>query len=292
VKSLGSCAIALTGADCGAMLNGKTVVPVNKVVQLKADDVLEMDMPTDGFRSYLCVEGGVDVPEVLGSRATDIRGSMGGFLGRALGKGDTIGRLLSGAKPTPSKSVYDPLRMGVTEGSRTWELRVIPGPGHPSTTDAVVKARHFSALCEAKLEVSKRADRMAVVLNQEGKAEADAAAQLIKDTAHIPYCLSEYKMPELVMKGLDPPLEGGEQMSEGTASGTIQLPPDGNPVILLAEHQTTGGYKVPAVVIQADMWKVGQMKPGDKVRLAETTAADAIAALEQLHKQAVEITAA
>jgi hypothetical protein len=44
-------------------------------------------------------------------------------------------------------------------------------------------------------------------------------------------------------------------------SGTIQLPPDGNPLILLAEHQTTGGYKVPGVVIQADLWKV---KPCDR----------------------------
>ena len=50
------------------------------------------------------------------------------------------------------------------------------------------------------------------------------------------------------------PLSGGQQLSEACVSGTVQLPPDGNPVILLAEHQTTGGYAVPAVVIQADTY--------------------------------------
>ena len=71
-------------------------------------------------------------------------------------------------------------------------------------------------------------------------------------------------------------------------SGTVQLPPDGNPLILLAEHQTTGGYKVPAVVIQADMWQVGQMLPGDSLRFVQTSAEEATAALQQLHAQARE----
>ena len=74
-------------------------------------------------------------------------------------------------------------------------------------------------------------------------------------------------------------LVGGQQMSEPCVSGTIQLPPDGNPLILLAEHQTTGGYKVPGVVIKADLWQVGQMRPGDKLRFVPTSAEEAIAAL-------------
>ena len=58
-------------------------------------------------------------------------------------------------------------------------------------------------------------------------------------------------------------------------SGTVQVPPDGNPVILLAEHQTTGGYKVPAVVAQANLWRVGQMRPGDWVKFEFTTVKEA-----------------
>jgi UPF0271 protein len=62
----------------------------------------------------------------------------------------------------------------------------------------------------------------------------------------------------------------------------VQLPPDGNPVILLAEHQTTGGYKVPAVVIQADLWQVGQMRPGDTISFVPTSPEEAVKALRQL----------
>jgi UPF0271 protein len=70
-------------------------------------------------------------------------------------------------------------------------------------------------------------------------------------------------------------LEGGQQLSEPCASGTIQLPPDGNPLILLAEHQTTGGYKVPGVVVEADLWQVGQMRPGDTLRFVAASSAEA-----------------
>jgi hypothetical protein len=82
-------------------------------------------------------------------------------------------------------------------------------------------------------------------------------------------------------------LVGGQQLSEACVSGTIQLPPDGNPLILLAEHQTTGGYKVPGVVIRADLWKVGQMRPGDSLRFVETTPEEATAALRDLLAKAI-----
>lgn len=71
-------------------------------------------------------------------------------------------------------------------------------------------------------------------------------------------------------------------------SGTIQIPPDGKPLILLAEHQTTGGYKVPGVVIQADLWQVGQMQPGDTLQFLKTTPAEATAALQQLRSMMQE----
>lgn len=294
VRCLDSCAIALTGADCGATVKQPgsketRALPVNEVVQLQKDDELKLDYAKDGMRSYLCVQGGVDVPVVLGSRSTDIRGGLGGFLGRAFTKGDTVGRIASAGSPaTGSKSAHDPLRSGGVDeaGKKTWQIRVLPGPAHPSTEEAQVPGYQLQSVLDCKFIVSSRADRMAVVLNQEGKAEADAAQAKIKQLEGVPYGLSEYELPELLMRNLNPPLIGGQQMSEGTGSGTIQLPPDGNPVILLAEHQTTGGYKVPAVVIQADMWQVGQMKPGDSVRLVLTKAEDAVAALDQLHRQA------
>jgi hypothetical protein len=73
--------------------------------------------------------------------------------------------------------------------------------------------------------------------------------------------------------------QGGQIISEGVPRGAIQLPPDGEPILLLAEHQTTGGYLIPAVVISADHWRVGQLRPGGLVRFELTTEKEAITAL-------------
>ena len=88
------------------------------------DDVLELGYAKDGARAYVCVEGGgVDVPVVLGSRSTDLRAGLGGFEGRALAPGDSVGRA-SGGPPTLDRvrSVHDPLRTGSSTAttSKTW----------------------------------------------------------------------------------------------------------------------------------------------------------------------------
>lgn len=295
VKALGSCAIALTGAETGAKLHrsGRDApidLHVNKVVLLELDDEVELGFPEDGMRTYMCVRGGVDVPAVLGSRSTDIRSEMGGYQGRRLEKGDTIGKLSTASGSSDSShsdssdssvtdTVNDPLR---ERSSKTWQLRVLPGPGDPQTGEVPMK--ELQIMFDADFKVLPRADRMAVVIEQAGKVEAKSAAKKVEESRQTPYGLSGYVPPELIMgKWLNQAfLQGGQQMSEGTVSGTVQLPPDGNPVILLAEHQTTGGYKVPAVVIQADLWQVGQMRPGDAIRFVQTSEEEAVAALRQL----------
>ena len=256
------CAVALTGADCAAKLHRHDVsssVPTNEVVLLRSGDELEFGFAKDGARAYVCVQGGVEVSPVLGSFSTDVRAGMGGFLGRLLQAGDTLGRadveavdVISESNPESMlRSVHDPLR----ERGKVWQLRVLPGPGDPGAHEC----RHappadLQALTSSEFSVLPRSDRMAVCLSA---AEGEGAE----------------------------PLSGGEQMSEPCVSGTVQLPPDGNPLILLAEHQTTGGYKVPAVVIQADLWQVGQMQAGDRLRFVSTTQEDAVEALNQMHEQ-------
>jgi len=299
IRALDSCAISLTGANSGAKLHrpghsSPIDVKVNKVVLLQQDDEIELGFPEDGMRTYMCVRGGVDVPVVLGSRSTDIRSELGGYQGRKLEKGDTIGRLSSEPDSSSSESndsathtVSDPLRAA----GKVWQLRVLPGPGDPQTDKVATK--ELQTLLDSDFKVMTRADRMAVVLEQAGKDEAKAALKEVQANEDIPYGLSEYVPPELIMgKWLNQPfLEGGQQMSEGTVSGTVQLPPDGNPVILLAEHQTTGGYKVPAVVIQADLWQVGQMRPGDAMRFVQTTTEEAVDALRKLRADAQQTKA-
>ena len=94
------------------------------VTHWQRDDVLELGYAKDGARAYVCVEGGgVDVPVVLGSRSTDLRAGLGGFEGRALAPGDSVGRV-SGGPPTLDRvrSVHDPLRTGSSTAttSKTW----------------------------------------------------------------------------------------------------------------------------------------------------------------------------
>ncbi len=75
---------------------------------------------------------------------------------------------------------------------------------------------------------------------------------------------------------------GGEALTHGLPWGAVQVPPDGHPIILGPDHQTTGGYRVPAVVISADLPLVGQLRPGDEVRIVETDRDTAVRALRDL----------
>ena len=256
MRCLAPCAIALCGADCAAKLKRKGLpkkmdVRVNEVTLLQAEDELELGFAKDGMRTYICVAGGVDVPVVLGSRCTDARGALGGFNGRILRKGDRLGRFHADV-PALVCSVKDPLRSGASSAAgRNWKLRVASGPGDPKSLpqDGDLAAKPIQSLLQRKFNVLPRSDRMAVILTL-----ADCGEKLV----------------------------GGQQMSEACVSGTIQLPPDGNPVIMLAEHQTTGGYKVAGVVIRADLWQVGQMRPGDNVTFQHCSQEDAVTALQEL----------
>jgi KipI family sensor histidine kinase inhibitor len=135
-------------------------------------------------------------------------------------------------------------------GNGDWRLRVLPGPHAAQSPSALDK------LLEASFAVDTRSDRMGVRLRQIGGQ-----------------CL-----------------EGGETLSEGLARGAIQVPPDGEPVVLLADAQTTGGYYVPAVVISADFWKIGQLRPGDTVEFCGVSMAEALTALRQRADEITRVT--
>eukprot|EP00928_Gymnodinium_smaydae_P018066 TRINITY_DN16878_c1_g3_i2.p1 TRINITY_DN16878_c1_g3~~TRINITY_DN16878_c1_g3_i2.p1 ORF type:complete len:604 (+),score=76.29 TRINITY_DN16878_c1_g3_i2:51-1814(+) len=132
-------AIALTGADCKATLqrpgcDAPKKLKVNEVIELKQNDVVELGYAKSGSRAYVCVHGGVDVKMVLGSRSTDVRAGLGGFEGRALQPGDRVGRLEASASIQSMVTVSDPLR----ERPKTWQLRLLPGPGFLRAKSAFV----------------------------------------------------------------------------------------------------------------------------------------------------------
>ncbi|CAH0367717.1 unnamed protein product [Pelagomonas calceolata] len=251
-------AVSVAGADCQATIlrggGGSVSCKVNEAVVLRAGDELRLGIPRDGARAYVGLEGGVAAPLVLGSRSSDVRAGLGPA---PLAAGDGVACIKEGGRAAPRRAKHD--HMGRTPGARTWTLRVLPGPGDPASDDGTSETDADAALSKlldaGPFTASPRSDRMAVVV--------EAAASL----------------------------KGGQQLSEACAAGTIQLPPDGNPVILLADHQTTGGYSVPAVVARCDLWKVGQCRPGDELVFVEITIGAAAAELRKMRKRAMACAA-
>jgi KipI family sensor histidine kinase inhibitor len=241
-QALGPCAVALTGAVCEARVEGRALRP-GAVATLATGEVLEVGPTRGGARAYLCVAGGVAVLPVLGSRATDVRAGLGGLEGRALRPGDVLARGAMAASPATlvGRRLPAECERRAPEGG-VWTLRVLPGP---HTADA---PNDLTAVLRGVYSVDARSDRVGVRLRWQETGNGERPA-------------------------------GGETLSEGVPRGAVQLPPDGEPIVLLADHQSTGGYRIPAVVIAADRWQVGQLRPGAAVRFVLTSPAEATEAL-------------
>lgn len=239
-EALAPCAITVTGADCVVRVAGRPVAR-HSVALVPAGARIELDRWRHGARAYLCVAGGVAVPLVLGSRATDLRAEMGGLAGRALRPGDEArrGETTGGLAARVGRRLPSNIERG---GLDTGEaaLQVLPGP------HAAAFPGDLAALLASTYRVDPRADRM--------------GARLIPAQG-------------------EPVAMGGEVLSEGVPHGAIQVPPDGQPILLLAGHQTTGGYRIPAVVASADLWRAAQLRPGDLVRFTLTSTEEALAVL-------------
>jgi KipI family sensor histidine kinase inhibitor len=243
-EALGDAVIALTGAEGEARVNDEPLAP-GTARALVAGDRVEIGAARRGVRAYLAVAGGVAVAAVLGSAATDVRAGMGGFGGRALAAGDVVARGASASAAAAGRRLPpDPERRFPTP-PQPWRIRVTPGQhaARPGDQDDMLER-----LAAGAYVVDTRSDRVGVRLVPERRDQSARAAS-------------------------------GDLLSEGMPRGAVQVPPDGAPVILLADHQTTGGYLVPAVVIDADLWKVAQLRPGDALRLELVTREDAVAAL-------------
>jgi len=213
-------AVAITGGLFDATLDGLPM-PITLGRTVRAGSRLRIDGGS-GARCYLGVGGGLDVPMVLGSAATDLRGGFGGVEGRALRSG---ARLAFG---TPSG-----VRLRWSGSILDGPIRIVGGP-HPGATD----------LTGVAWQVGADADRTGLRLDGPWLS------------AHPP-----------------------EIPSMGLAVGAIQLPPDGRPIVMLADHPVTGGYLVPACVIRADIGRIAALRPGDRVAFRIVSVEDAREAL-------------
>jgi biotin-dependent carboxylase-like uncharacterized protein len=229
--------VAVTGADMGFTVNGQPA-PAWTAVPVRPGDVMAFRMVTAGCRAYLAVAGGIDVPPALGSRATYLRGRLGGLEGRPLQKGDGLA-IGAGASPPDrlqGRSVAPARRPAYPAEV---ECRVILGPQADRFTDEGV-----AAFLAGPYEVTPQADRMGYRLSGPPIAHA----------------------------------RGHDIVSDGIPLGGIQVPGERQPIVLLVDRQTTGGYTKIATVIGVDIARIGQTRPGHRVRFRRVTVAEAHAA--------------
>ena len=244
VRFTGDCAFALTGADCGAKLDAQPLLPWWSH-QARAGQVLTLGLPQGAqraSRALLCLPGGIDVPEVLGSRSTQMRGTFGGHEGRALRKGDVL-------------RAADPER-----ACRTGFGLVPPALALPLEVDGLVALRVLPAAEYLGFEAASR--------------EAFWAGEW-RITAQ-----SDRYGYRLAGEALQP-VAPMEMRSHGIVPGVIQVPHSGQPIIQMRDAQPSGGYPKFGTVIEADLWRLGQAPIGSRIRFIETNWDEAVAALEQ-----------
>lgn len=239
--------IALAGDDFNAQLDGVPLwpcwsTPVAAGQTLKLAGANAAGAKKVGLRSWLAVAGGIDVPLVLGSRSTDLKAGFGGLEGRALRKGDRLA--LGPSRLDAAQRARRPFGLrvpdwGADETDGAIALRVLPGPEFEQFTLA---AREL--LWGERWRITPQSNRMGSRL---------AGAELKRK-------------------------RGGDMLSSGVIPGTVQVPPSGEPIILMGDAQTTGGYPRIGVVIRADLWKLAQAPLNGRLRLVQVDMAQSLAA--------------
>lgn len=243
----------LTGALFEAYLSStaddKQRVPNGWRIQARAGDTLTLVRAVQGMHGYLCVQGGIDVASVLGSASTNSKAGFGGYHGRMLQAGDRV-----------------PI-VAANHTNRTASQPIGIAPFVPTFCQALqqVAAEHPDT------------PLIRVLKNSEFDAFSPTAQQNFVTT---PWKLTSssnrmgYRL-EGVALTLNAPLQ---MNSHGVDIGMIQVPPQGQPIVLMADTQTTGGYPKIASIIEADIGRFAQLRFGQACRFAYVDVEQAIAA--------------
>lgn len=258
VRAAGPLTVAVTGADCPLALDGRAV-PRNAVLELAPGATLELGWAQAGLRCYLAVRGGLAVPPVLGSRSTD---TLAGLGPPRVATGDVlpVGATPAGPLVVDHAPVPDPPAGPV-------ELRVVPGPRH----DRVPAA---AALLDTRWQVGAAADR--VGLRLEPTPWPAPAATSSTRSAGVSSSTRSAGVPSSAGSAGVPSSAGssgvGGWPSEALVPGSLQVPPSGAPVLFLADAPTTGGYPVVAVLVDADLDRAAQLRPGQQLTFRQVPA--------------------
>jgi antagonist of KipI len=223
---------------------GAVPLPAGRPAVVSTNEELSMTQSRIGCRAWLAISGGLNVPSVLESRSTDLRSHFGGLDGRALRDGDAISLGDNSERAQLGMQNLAHLKIANWSAPHDWAspmhaeplLRIIRGPEWDRFHDAAHRA-----LTNGPFVVSSASDRMGARLTGPFLQRNDDV----------------------------------DLISEAVAPGTIQVPPSGQPIVLLGDCQTIGGYPKIAHVITIDLPVAAQLRAGDQVRLREISLARA-----------------
>lgn len=237
--------IAITGGDLLATIDGENA-PLWRPLLVKTGEILQFKSAVIGARAYVSFAGGIAISEVMGSKSTYLSAAIGGFQGRPLQKNDSF---QCGEMNKINHSFLH--KVNAVNGHLTWSVNYnLLINLHQSQVIRVLKGTEFDRFDQKSKKtffsdpyiLTTQADRMGARLK---------GSPLLLD-------------------------EEFELLSEGVTYGTIQVPSNGQPIILMADRQTTGGYPKIGQVISADLSSLAQLRPGAEIHFVETPLEDAV----------------
>lgn len=253
------CCFALSGADMQATLGDKPIV-LNRPYMARRGQKLKLLSFVTGARTYLAVFGGFAIKAIMNSQSTYLRSGFGGWHGRSIKKDDDISLQVS---------LPDDERFLKKIETKFWQTRLylplnlqLPNPNRD--TVRILASDQWSAFTPASVDHF-----------------LSNPWRISRDSERMGYRLEGPQLALNLPK---------QMLSEATSFGTIQVPVDGQPIILMADRQSTGGYPKIATVIQVDLPVLAQRKPGDSVRFKLIDSAQA-QQLDHLRQTAIELLA-
>ncbi|QCO98182.1 biotin-dependent carboxyltransferase [Arthrobacter sp. 24S4-2] len=246
--------IAVTGAPVDVKVNGESR-PEWTRLQLNAGDELSFGVIQGGTRYYIAVQGGIDVPEALGSRSTYSLGAIGGFNGRKLEAGDQVpvGRPLNDGRLPDADTVPEEFRPVF---AKQQTVRIVLG-----LYDHLLTDEGLENLLNGEWKLTPVADRMGL----------------------------RYSGPGVKWKEREQPFGAGSDPSNivdaGYAVGSIQIPGGTQPILLHRDAVSGGGYAMVGTVISADMDLVARAAPGTTTRFTAVSLDEALGARKDLSER-------
>lgn len=225
--------IALSGADFLASINGEKI-PAHHPILVNNNSILQFHKVIKGARVYLAVGGGFEIEKWINSASTHLKAKAGGYKGRNLLKEDELilCRPLESRLLKEKEFIILPWQADTRWNNDGEEVLVVPGNEWERLTHESKENFFMTAFV-----ITQQSDRMG------------------------------YRLNSLPMHSIS----NEEIISSAVGFGTVQLLPDGRMIILMADHQTTGGYPRIAHVITAHLSKLAQLMPGEKISLEMTT---------------------